>query len=413
MRGRFSHNRERTARGRKRGLTALSAVLMLLVSAHDAHADILDDLRNQLFERRQKLQDIQARISEYREEVAERQEQASTLRSQVRVIEQNVTALKLEIDKTALEVEEVQAESAAIAEEIRRVEEGIGKKRAQLREMVRLLTVLEADSGVEAFFKYPTLTGALVEVRALGLAQQRTQEAIAEIRKLRGELTGRAEALRDLERELAELQARQEAQKQTLEDQEAAKQRLYDITKAQEGEFQKRLSTVAAEQRRANAEIARVEAEVRTELERRGLVKLGGVGIFDWPIDPIFGIACGFRCPDYPYLRILGPHTGIDLPTHVGTAVRAGADGYVARAYDSGGPGYSYVLLLHGDNFSTVYGHLSSVAVEAGAFVTRGQVIGSSGGAPGSRGAGLSTGPHLHFEVRKDGIAVNPAQYLP
>lgn len=378
-----------------------------------ASADVLDELRERLFERRQKLQDIEKRISAYREEVSERRQQATTLQGQIRVIEQQVNSLTLEIDKTAVEVEEVQVESTAVAEEIRRTKTEMDEKREQLREMLRLLQALESDSAIEAFFKYPSLTGALVEIRALGLVQRRTQETLATIAALRGELEGRAGALRDFERELAELKARQEAQKLTLKDQESAKERLFQITRSQEAEFQKLLGAAAAEQRRANAEIARVEAEVRAELERRGLVKLGGVGIFDWPIDPIFGVSCGFHCPDYPYRNFLGPHTGIDLPTHMGTAVRAGADGYVARAFDSGGSGYSYVLLLHGDNLSTVYGHLSSVAVGSGAFVTRGQPIGSSGGAPGSRGAGLSTGPHVHFEVRKDGIPVNPAGYLP
>lgn len=378
-----------------------------------ASADVLDDLREQLFARRSKLREIEERIDQYRKEVRQRQQQATTLRGQIRVIEQNVTALTLEIDKTAVEVEEVQAESVAIAEELRRKEEEISTKREQLRELVRLLQSLESESGIELFFKYPTITGALVEARALQRVQQRTHEVIGGIKVLRAELGSRATALRDLERELAELKSRQELQRQTLQEQEVAKGRLLEVTKAQEAEFQKLLSAAAAQHKAAQAQIASIEAEVRAELERRGIIRLGGVGIFDWPVDPIFGITCGFHCPDYPYLSILGPHTGIDIPVPPGTAVKAGADGYVARASDAGGPGYSYVLILHGDDLSTVYGHLASISVSTGDIVVRGQTIGGSGGTPGSRGAGLSTGPHLHFEVRKNGLPVNPAGYLP
>lgn len=378
-----------------------------------AQADVLDELRDRLFERRQALREVEERIAEYRGEVTERREQASTLQGQIRVIEQQVQRLTLELDKTAVEVETVQAESAAVAEEIRRAEEEIARKREQLRAMVRLLQVLESDSAVETFIKYPSLTAALTELRAVSLVQQRTSATLGEVRQLRQSLDRRLELLGNLQRELLELQSRQESQKKTLEEQETAKSRLFEVTKAQEVEFQTLLDRAAAEHRRSQAEIARVEAEVRSELERRGLIKLGGVGILDWPIDPIFGVACGFHCPDYPYQHILGPHSGIDLPTHMGTPVRAAAEGYVARAYDSGGPGYSYLLILHGDNLSTVYGHLSSVGVADGDFVARGQLIGSTGGAPGSRGAGLSTGPHLHLEVRKDGLPVDPARYLP
>ncbi|TSC73114.1 MAG: peptidase M23 [Parcubacteria group bacterium Gr01-1014_38] len=378
-----------------------------------ADADVLDDLRQQLLERRQKLQEIEGRIERYRQEVAERQEVADTLRGQVRVIEGQVSALTLELDKTAVEVEKTETEERVVGEEIRRAEGEMDKKRRQLREAIRLLQVVETDSVVETFFKYPSLSGALTEIRAVERVQQRTQETLGEVKQLREALGTKAASLRDLERELKELKDRQEKQRRTLEDQEAAKERLYEITKSQEAEFQELLQEAAAERRRANAEIARIEAEVRAELARQGITSLGGVGIFDWPVDPIFGISCGFHCPDYPYRHLIGPHAGIDLPTHMGTPVRAGADGYVARTYDSGGPGYSYILILHGDNFSTVYGHLSSIAISEGKFVTRGQAIGATGGAPGTRGAGLSTGPHLHFEVRKDGVPVNPAQYLP
>lgn len=378
-----------------------------------AEADVLDDLRQQLLERRQRLQAIEGRIEQYRAEVAERREAADTLRGQIRVIEGQVSSLKLEIDKTAVEVEKTEAEERVVGEEVRLATGDIDRKRRQLRETVRLLQVVETDSVVEAFFKYPSLSGALTEFRAVERVQQRTQETLGEVKQLREALEAKAAALRDLERELKELKDRQDKQKHTLEDQEATKERLFEITKSEEAEFQKLLNAAAAERRRANAEIASIETEVRAELARRGITSLGGVGIFDWPVDPIFGISCGFHCPDYPYRNLIGPHSGIDLPTHMGTPVRAGADGYVARTFDSGGSGYSYILILHGENFSTVYGHLSSIAVGEGKFISRGQVIGATGGAPGTHGAGLSTGPHLHFEVRKDGVPVNPALYLP
>ena len=69
-------------------------------------------------------------------------------------------------------------------------------------------------------------------------------------------------------------------------------------------------------------------------------------------------------------------------------------------------------MIIPSGGVATLYAHLSRIDVKPDQFVSRGQTIGATGGMPGTKGAGLSTGPHLHFETRKDGVPVDPMRYL-
>jgi murein DD-endopeptidase MepM/ murein hydrolase activator NlpD len=98
-------------------------------------------------------------------------------------------------------------------------------------------------------------------------------------------------------------------------------------------------------------------------------------------------------------------HAGIDIAAPYGTPVRAAADGDVLTA--GFGTGYGReVSINHGHDVTTVYGHLSAMAVVPGDHVTRGQIVGYVGQ------SGRSTGPHLHYEVRVHMVPVNPHKYL-
>jgi murein DD-endopeptidase MepM/ murein hydrolase activator NlpD len=99
-------------------------------------------------------------------------------------------------------------------------------------------------------------------------------------------------------------------------------------------------------------------------------------------------------------------HTGLDYPARQGARVRAAAAGTVVLAgWDPGGYG-NLVVVLHANGRRTWYAHLAAIAVGRGARVGAGQVVGRVGA------TGIATGPHLHFELRVRGAAVNPLPAL-
>ena len=98
-------------------------------------------------------------------------------------------------------------------------------------------------------------------------------------------------------------------------------------------------------------------------------------------------------------------HTGIDIAASYGSAVKASDGGVVIWTGYEGGYG-NLVKIDHGANFVSYYGHLSKYSVKVGQKVYKGQTIGTVGS------SGNSTGPHLHFEIRKNGVVQNPLNYL-
>lgn len=121
------------------------------------------------------------------------------------------------------------------------------------------------------------------------------------------------------------------------------------------------------------------------------------------PCDGMIGAEFGMRI--HPILNISRMHEGIDIVTDIGSKVHATGDGYVDFVGIRGGYGLC-IEINHGFGYKTVYGHLSESEVKEGQSVKRGFEIAKSGT------SGLSTGPHLHYEVEHNGVKLNPEDFF-
>lgn len=118
-----------------------------------------------------------------------------------------------------------------------------------------------------------------------------------------------------------------------------------------------------------------------------------------------------FGMRHHPVDKVWKMHNGVDIKMPQGTTLYAAASGKVTRATYNG-TGYGGVVYInHGNGVETRYAHMNVISVQAGQSVQKGQVIGKSGGAKGTRGAGKSTGPHLHYETRVNGNPVDPVKF--
>ena len=144
-----------------------------------------------------------------------------------------------------------------------------------------------------------------------------------------------------------------------------------------------------------------LEAQIR-QYQNQSHAALG-TGKYSWPVPGDVIQYFGWRI--HPILRKRKFHSGIDIVAPQGTPISAADSGVVIFCGRNGGYG-KMILLDHGSGYATLYGHCSLLLVDIGQAVTKGQVIANVGT------TGLSTGPHLHFEIRKDGTPTDPLSYL-
>jgi murein DD-endopeptidase MepM/ murein hydrolase activator NlpD len=149
-----------------------------------------------------------------------------------------------------------------------------------------------------------------------------------------------------------------------------------------------------------------IERQIMSMTSGGGAV-LGSTGRFMAPVGGRVTSGFGYRV--HPIFRSMRFHSGIDFGVGYGTPIRAADGGRIITAGWQGGYG-KVVIINHGSrggqNLSTLYGHMSSIAVGNGQQVSKGQVVGYVGS------TGFSTGAHLHFEVRLNGRPVNPLGFL-
>lgn len=187
---------------------------------------------------------------------------------------------------------------------------------------------------------------------------------------------------------------------QTLRAQKGKHQEMAKALAQEEAEIEAKISSLIAE-RQKFAKVKRQEEETRTG--QKDTLLTGASGPFAVPVQGSISSPFGMRV--HPIFKTRSMHTGVDIQASHGTPVVAAANGEVL--YAGWLRGYGQVVILdHGRDISTVYAHLSRMHVDEGQRVKKGQTIGNIGS------TGVSTGPHLHFEVRVSGVAKEPMSYL-
>ncbi len=394
----------------------------------------LTTLNSDIEQKAKQVRDIEEKLKIYKDNLEKKQQEKFSLQQEISTIETRIDSAQADIGKNQTEIDILGLELQVLEKQITVAENDIERQKAILKGVIKELYLRDKQSPFEIAMQSTNLSDFYSEAEYTSRIQKEMQETVDAVQKNKDDLNQKKTELAEKKSGVAKETADLQTKKDQLEGDQAYKGQLLDQTKQSEEEFQKLVSQAKSDQAQmegqisglqtqAQSKISKIKAEIQarlsdgdktndtltTEEEAITESKTG----FIWPI-PSRTITCGFHCGGYPFQNYIGPHSGMDIATPVGTPIRAAAAGYVARVvFDPGSSRLGWIMIVHGDGLATVYMHVSGVNVTADQFVAQGQVIGRSGGLAGTPGSGLSTGAHLHFEVRLNGIPTNPASYLP
>jgi murein DD-endopeptidase MepM/ murein hydrolase activator NlpD len=345
-------------------------------------------LQEQLEQTESKLSHARHREGVLTTEISHESKQISTLELQVADLRNKIAAAAAELAQKQAELDQAKARLAILRERLRLSIKTLERRLVAIYESSPpdVITVLLQSHGFDDL---------LERTEYLQRLDEQDNQIVARVRDLRNQMQVTVKTIRTARDAIAQRKAeldRDHARLDSRKDQLAAARSRHRET----------LAEVRSHKHELEGDLSKISAKIQEQLAQfdGGALPAGpiraGSGDMIWPVNGPLTSGFGMR-----WGRM---HEGIDISAPTGTPIRAAKSGSIVLASAYGGYG-NYTCISHGGGQSTCYGHQSGFALTAGS-VSQGTVIGYVGS------TGNSTGPHLHFEVRINGQAVDPLGYL-
>jgi len=381
-------------------------------------------------------------VSEIQEAINDLKKRQEEVKTEQGAAKQQLDETSHEKNNTEIEMEEIDKDLTKTSDDLLRVIDRIDRTGVVLDEMEQELKQMqvERDEQYELFkkrlnFMYKNGTigylDIIFEAKSFSDFVNRVEyiNRIAKYDKtLLNKLTNTTvlitETFNEIDKQkttFEKLAAEREQKQLELQDALERKQDLYNRLDSDEKAYEEKLAILQRTEDEIVALIKQKEkeaAEAKAAAEAAArLAAVGGgyasatvnvspyTGRMLWPIPGRYMLSDVFRARYNPVNGRREFHSGVDIPAPTGSSIVAAERGTVISSGWKGGYGYT-VIIDHGNGITTLYGHNSRLAVSAGQYVNKGDVIARAGS------TGNSTGPHCHFEVRINGSAVNPSSYL-
>lgn len=438
----------------RKKLSAALAILML--SSQPVLASSLEAARSEAV---QKKNSIRSNMAGTQSMISQTRGQVATVQAEIRALDAQITQVNIKIDQLNGEMQKLQAEIAQTKAELEAAKAELLEKKDLYAKRLRAMYIANDRGYLDILLDSTDATSIIGNARMIRSIATSDRELIDEINAKVKEIEEKQALLAEQEKQLAQKQAQARIERSNLEAANAQKtgymnslmsnlsayEAQYDAMLRESDAIESQIANLdlsiqkAKEEesariakQRAAAEEARREKEAAVRKASRStgravstrsasvnsapavsndVVSYGEkatpeakTGEFYWPVPGHHRITSPFGYRIHPILKYRKLHTGVDIGAPNGTpVVSAGSGTVIASRFMSG---YGNCIMIDHGGKVTVYGHLSSRAVSPGQSVSAGETIGYVGS------TGMSTGAHLHFEVRVNGAVQNPLNYL-
>ena len=336
------------------------------------------------------------------QEMKRKKDEIKAIKDETKSVSREIQELDEKMDKATIELTQVEKEIAAIeaniekkTEELEEAERNVNEKQESFNSRIRVmyktgnvgyLEILLSSSDVKDFLSRRDMIQSIADHDKELIKYMKEQRQLIETTKM-------------------ELETQKKSVEVSKSKLESRRRDLASVTRAKESLIERLIEDEKAlekEHDALNDYAEKIAADI-VKLMRNTNPYSGGA--MAWPVPGRNRISSPYGYRIHPIFKTRKLHTGIDIPAPTGTNIVAASEGTVIHTGTLGGYGKT-VMIDHGGGIVTLYAHNSSITVGNGASVKKGDTIARAGS------TGYSTGPHLHFEVRKNGSYVDPLPWV-
>ncbi len=375
---------------KKISLIILIVIMLLISLAGIVGAQEFSDMQNQKNQLQEQITEANEEIENIQIELTENLEQLNNLNSQINTYESEIASLEDNLNKVTKEIENVTAKLSIIEENYT-----IQKKTLENR----ILALYEAGDiyYLDVLLKSSSFTEFISNYYLIGEIAKYDNNILENIERQKNQIDAIQQSLVEKKENLKTLKKNKQKTAISLENSKIIRnsyiEKLSDDEKATQNKIDK-----------YQKELDNLDAQI-TALTTLNIGEDFIGGEFIWPAPGYSTITSNFGMRFHPIIKVNRVHTGTDIAMPTGSYVIASNDGVVIQSTYSTSYG-NMIVIDHGGGITTLYGHGSERIVQNGQTVKKGDLIMKSGS------TGWSTGPHLHFEVRVNGTAIDSMDFL-